>query len=259
MRALDSAIAFSKETGRSICVIWTLGQDLNCRFEDLFLVPKRFKMLIQIADEKNFEVFSRRCIRKLFSVSGRLLDCAKVGERFGDIFRSRFAKQKGLVYVETFYRLPYGSRHFADFHPAEPMQRKIDHYVRNFENVVGVHIRRTDNNKSIQYSPTSSFIECMQREVDEDNKVKFFLATDSLQVEDEIRKIFPTRIITHAKSSLDRNNPLAIQDALIDLYCLSMTRKLIGSYWSSFTDTASEIGQMETLIARKAAGPDSAI
>ncbi len=28
-------------------------------------------------------------------------------------------------------------------------------------------------------------------------------------------------------------------------------RKLIGSYWSSFTDVAGEIGRIETLIVRK--------
>ena len=233
-----------------------LDADLNCRFEDLFHVPNRFKKLIQIHYEKQFERFGRKWVRKLFSVSGRLLESNQGDWEFEEAFRRRFARQNGVVYVATYFRLPYGSSQFADFHVQDPLQRKIDSYVGKFENVVGVHIRRTDSKRSIENSPTSAFIESMRREVDEDSNVKFFLATDSPQVEQQMKEIFSGRIITHAKSSLDRNNPVAIQDALIDLYCLSRTRKLIGSYWSSFTNTASEIGQMETLIVMKGDGAE---
>ena len=40
-----------------------------------------------------------------------------------------------------------------------------------------------------------------------------------------------------------------MQDALIDLWCLAASRKIIGSYWSSFTDTAADMGGIEKVIA----------
>ena len=38
-------------------------------------------------------------------------------------------------------------------------------------------------------------------------------------------------------------------DALLDLYCLAACKKIIGSYFSSFTDTAASLGGIEKLIA----------
>jgi hypothetical protein len=78
--------------------------------------------------------------------------------------------------------------------------------------------------------------------------VKFVVATDFLEVQQELENIFPGRIIIHNKSSLDRSSPAAIRDAVIDLYCLAQTRKLIGSYGSSFTETASKLGDVETVV-----------
>jgi hypothetical protein len=38
-------------------------------------------------------------------------------------------------------------------------------------------------------------------------------------------------------------------DALLDLFCLAACKKIIGSYCSSFTDTAASLGGIEKLIA----------
>ena len=40
-----------------------------------------------------------------------------------------------------------------------------------------------------------------------------------------------------------------MQDALLDLYCLAAAKKLIGSYWSSFTDIAADMKGIEKVIA----------
>jgi len=68
-----------------------------------------------------------------------------------------------------------------------------------------------------------------------------------------LRNAFPGKIITYPKRVLERDNPLAAQDALIDLYCLSRCRKLIGSHWSSFTDVAWQIRGIERLIIKEEA------
>ena len=90
------------------------------------------------------------------------------------------------------------------------LQRIIDSYLDQSNNVVGVHIRRTDSKKSIQYSPTSKFIDLMRSEIDENNEVKFFIATDSPEEEQQLKEAFPDRIMTHYKVSLNRNDPRAI-------------------------------------------------
>jgi hypothetical protein len=41
---------------------------------------------------------------------------------------------------------------------------------------------------------------------------------------------------------LNRNSQQGITDAVVDMFCLSKTKYIYGSYWSSFSDIASVIG-----------------
>jgi hypothetical protein len=137
---------------------------------------------------------------------------------------------------------------FRAFRPIAALQQTVERYCSE-GNVIGVHIRRTDNRASIDKSPTTCFLELMQREVDADRSVKFFVATDSPEEESRLKQRFGGRIITHAKATLDRDDPRGIQDAVVDLYSLANCRKLIGSHWSSFTDVAAQIRGIERLVA----------
>ena len=113
---------------------------------------------------------------------------------------------------------------------------------------IGVHIRRTDNDESRTYSPTALFVERMQREVEKNSQVKFYLATDDPAEEKTIVNCFPGRVLSYVKRSLDRNNPQAIEDALIDLVNLSHCSKILASYFSSFSDVAASWGRIEKIV-----------
>lgn len=254
MRALDAAISLSQVMDRKLYVIWNLNSTLNCRFEELFSVSDCFTRIIQFKSRRIIDKLSGECLKLFFSKCGQFIydgdgGIEKLQRREHDNLKS-FFEQNRYIYIKTCYRFYQNSQPFTDLQPRKYLQKIINSYVNDFGNVIGVHIRRADNKASINRSPTAGFIELMQREVDRNNDVKFFLATDSIQEEQQLKQLFPNKIITHEKSSLDRNNPLAIQDAIIDLYCLSQTRKLIGCSGSSFTTTASIIGQMETIIVQ---------
>ena len=57
--------------------------------------------------------------------------------------------------------------------------------------------------------------------------------------------MFPNTITVYDKQSLDRNDPIAIRDAVIDLYNLAHCKKIYGSYYSSFSDIAALWGGIE--------------
>lgn len=38
---------------------------------------------------------------------------------------------------------------------------------------------------------------------------------------------------------------------MVIMLCLSKTRKISGSYWSSFSETAASIGNIELIVVRK--------
>lgn len=135
------------------------------------------------------------------------------------------------------------------FMPIEAIRNKIDNCTSKFEgkNVVGFHIRGTDNEKAKAESTLDKFISRMDKEIAKDKDVKFFLATDEQKAKDLLLKRYGERII-YNKNVLKRDSVKGMQDAAVDLYCLSKTSKIIGSYWSSYSEIAAEIGGIELEI-----------
>ena len=89
----------------------------------------------------------------------------------------------------------------------------------------------------------------MSKELEAYPETTFFLATDDKKEEALLRQTFPGKILSNQDRTLDRNSEAGIHDALLDLYCLASTEKLIGSYWSSFTDIAADMRGIEKVIA----------
>ena len=250
MRVLDSAMELAKRNNSRLEVIWNLEKKFNCKFEELFMMPQSISEIVY----QDLSTLSGKVARTLSYFNSIQFDNCLFHR---DINRLRYNNTKleeltrdKTTFVSTdsdFYR---HGRSFKEFVVKEALAQKIASYTDDFNQVVGVHIRRTDHEKAKKYSPTSLFIEHMERELTRHPESRFFLATDSPEVEAHLVEIFGNRIITHPKRSRDRNNPDAIKDALIDLYCLAGCKKIFGSFWSSFTDTASKIYGAETTIIK---------
>jgi hypothetical protein len=260
LRVLDSAIAFTEENSIQLSVVWILGPSCNCRFGDLFMVPKQVSRLFEPAIGflefplrravnvcsavcPNYYVDSRR-IKKLKNEPGSTY------RRIGDYLRRSAGDHSLFLQADSRFYYSSSSAPFSIFIPQKSIQDIIDGY--SVENMIGVHIRRTDNQKAIINAPFEKFVHHMRVEIDADRDAKFFLATDDPKTEIALKHRFPGRIFTHVKKSLNRNNPIAIRDAVVDLYCLSNCRKLLGTYWSSFSETASQIRGIDLILV----GPD---
>ena len=122
--------------------------------------------------------------------------------------------------------------------------------ISNRDVFVGLHIRRSDNEMSIKYSPTELFLEAIEKEIESNPSVKFYLATDDSQEEKLITERFGDRICTYRKRSVDRNTEVAIVDAMIDLTNLASCKKIYGSYYSSFSDVAAIWGNIEKEVLK---------
>jgi hypothetical protein len=247
MRALDSAIALSKRLDKPLHVLWRQDRALNSTFEDLFIVPESIQSISNLVLEG--PALSAQLADLLHILFDRCIDQECIESLRGQKYD--FADLVGLkaIFISTYSRFYDSGTHFRDLVPRQALQQMIDSYARDLENAVGVHIRRTDNVRAREKSPTARFIEQMEKEVqDDDDRVRFFLATDSPDEEVQLKAIFSDRIFTHPKRSLNRNDSIAAQDAVIDLFCLSKCRKLLGSYWSSFSDTAVEINGIPRVI-----------
>ena len=109
----------------------------------------------------------------------------------------------------------------------------------NIDELKGIHIRRTDNTKSIENSPTELFINAINQELVYNPDTVFFCASDSVQEVKLLSDIFGSKIIFNKNKSYSRNSPKGIKDALIDLCCLKKCNEIYGSFWSSFSETAA--------------------
>lgn len=128
------------------------------------------------------------------------------------------------------------------FKPVKSIREKIEDITGMLgENYIGVHIRRTDNDMSIQHSPDTLFIKAMDDAIRSNPNVKFYLATDCEETKAKFRKLYGDRLIFN-RSEADRGSTSGIIDAVTELYILSKAESIIGSYYSSFSETAAKLG-----------------
>lgn len=128
------------------------------------------------------------------------------------------------------------------FIPQDDIQERIDEVTRQFaEHTIGIHIRRTDNIVSSQSSPLENFIHLMSQEIELDAETKFYVASDDDGVKNELKAKYPGKVITLMEDT-DRNSLEGMKFAVVDLFCLSKTHKIIGSVGSSYSQVAAEIG-----------------
>lgn len=246
MRVINSAWILAQKKNCKLFVLWKMCDELNCPFEELFLPPKEFRII-------NFK--SNFNIKKLFYQF-----TAKQRFQNEDIENN---KTDGILHTEFFNRLStscyiFTWEHFYpanDYHlfvPTASLTKRIDEIAKNFgEHSVGVHIRRTDNTWAIANSKSDEFSIAIRKELKQFPDAKFYLATDDITEEERLRKEFGDAIVSNTGKTLARDSVEGMHDALIDLFCLSRTNKIFGSFYSSFTDIAADMRGIEKIVVGK--------
>ena len=251
MRVIDSAISFSEKNDVEIKILWVRNSELNCPFTKLFkaiestgitfydlpFLPFKYRLLYK---EKYFlNKFSKMV---LFDKVVFFRECERlIQENYN--FENLIKYKK--VFLSSWSRFYPNALMYKLFHPIDELKERIEDRTQNFSvNTIGVHIRRNDNRESIFYSPTELFVKLMKEEININNETNFYLASDSVVVKQELIREFKDRIITVCEDT-ERNSIKGIQAALVDIYSLSRTKKILGSYFSSFSETAAHISGIE--------------
>jgi predicted component of type VI protein secretion system len=253
MREMASALALARAAGQPLKVYWFRNKYLNCEFGRLF-EPIEGVQVLDVHASRLRGVFSADTLRHRFrAVHGRmdlLLSNEKVEEYWaaGVDLVPLVAKAKRCVIV-SYYSLQETKPMLGVFRPQADIRAEIEKAVAEFEphERVGVHIRGTDNAESSEHSPVDAFLERMKREVQEHPDARFFLATDDPCTERRVSDRFPGQVATRPKV-FARDKAEGVRDALVDLLILSQCRRILGSYWSSFTDMAADLGGADVEI-----------
>lgn len=245
MRVINSGWRLARERQEKLLILWNCNPELNCPFESLFRPVTEFKItsIHSVADLR--KLFYQKTAKNYLTNEEILAHRNPDGCLDPDYVKSL----KGNTYIFT-WEWFYPSEDYHLFVPTDALQKRIDKMTSQFgASCVGVHIRRTDNKPAIGKSSTDAFLTSMRQELEADPDTMFYLATDDRNEEALLRKAFPDRILSNQKRCLQRDSVEGMQDALLDLYCLSSTRKIIGSYFSSFTDIAADMHGIPKVIA----------
>jgi hypothetical protein len=262
MKAIDAAVGLAQEANARLHIIWFKDKGLNCRFDQLFRSLELKDVTLKEASWTDKLIFDRPR-RKNFHLPRlfqRVLfdDCIYEHEATQRFYRKfdflSWAQGKNVYIASCVYFHPQTMRPlFRIFQPIEKIQEQVRTFTDSFSRpTMGIHIRRTDNIASISQSPTELFIEKMREEIGKDEDCQFYVATDSEEEKKRLKDIFGERILTLPRAA-DRNSIAGMQDALVELYVLSHTRKIMGSMQSSYSETAAQISNIRCeLLTKKA-------
>ena len=258
---VDSAIKFQRlaKADKTI-LIWERNRNLNCSFKELFHYPDH----LHFVETKGFNKFSIRSYFEFYNsfhpstfrwpFFNKLLgketryNAVKYAEEIDHMINLNedyfFEMTVESLYISLWRRIGSNTEKLFKFQPVDEIIQQINDTVNAFNKyTIGVHIRRTDHKHAVKYSTTEGFIKAMENKIEKFD-ASFFLSTDSDYVKKLIQKRFGKRIIIRDRI-IDRNSTNGIRDAVIDLFCLSKTKEIIGSYKSTFSQVAAEIGGIE--------------
>jgi hypothetical protein len=221
LRAVGAARRLCARSGARCSIVWNWGE-----FSDFFAAAPDVEIVPDLCEPAPGRI--------RISSSDKTIDAtaSSLEVQSGNLF---WAKSES----------PISYSQIAGFVPrlSDPLARIVaDFRKEHFRNTVGFHIRRTDNPKSRQYSPDPLFVEQGRQAVE--NGKTIFLCTDNVETEEKLRQLFSPAVMIYPKRNrLPQRwprsfNKIDTEDDLIDLFLLSQTEYVQGSYWSSFSGLA---------------------
>jgi hypothetical protein len=255
LRVINSAIHYGKlNNGKRIYINWAKNNDINADYESLFIANDYLRLI------KKSHILNYFTSRDIQPISSSVSDIKKniVGlwasqyEYYDDFALEKFDYDSGVIKLNRnivlntcypLYRYKPEINNFYLLKPVQYLQCKINSILsKNQDNIIyGMHIRRTDNANSINVSKTDLFIEKAERLIKSDSNLFIYLSTDDYSIQRNFIDLFGHRILILENKDFSRNTLKGIEDAVIDLFILSNSVKIYGSYYSSFSEVASWI------------------
>ena len=250
MRVIASVYKFSLDNACDLVVHWNKEYGLNASFYKLFKPVDGLKILdSRLVDffinnnpcsynlhlPKFIDSIARR--KSFYSIGINQLN--QIANESDSVLVSSYSQQGDLYPLSKL------------FIPTDEIMEIINSVKGRFgKTTIGCHIRRTDNKQAQECSTLEMFNRKFDELFESEPSAKIFLCTDDIIVKQEIiRKYGDERIITY-DSTLNRHSFEGIRDAVVELYILASTDKIWGSFYSSYTEMASELYGTELEIIK---------
>lgn len=254
---LMSGIYEAKKRNMKLTVLWTLDRGCNAKLYDLLKPIEDIKVIN--LDQLGYRRVKGICALAL-TICLRIL--RKISVFFDDIYirkeyllhSSKIAFDEAMSNQQRVYvRCSANWIPWSELQYVKPMIQPIDSIVElvsenlksyKDKDIIGIHIRRTDHDYTIQHSPDELFEKEMDRMSKKNSNCVFFLATDDKGVEEKFRKkynIIPRHCFSREVLRSTKNGML---DACVDLWTLSRCKEVWNCYGSTFSRLAAFIGDI---------------
>ena len=260
---MASAYHWAKQTGDELTVLWKTERVMGAVNEAVFSLPEDIK-IIHAKDfgymDKPFSTLKYQLLeKKLRKKADYFSDVGTTYDLFvekGNAYYEEVMKNNDLKFIRAFSQ-------FHDFNgierplefikPVKYVSDKADAVIENIDSAsnIGVHIRRTDNQVCINNSPIEVFIDAMEKEIENDSRATFYIASDDLETILELKKRFGERVYYMSEKNFERDSDKGIADAFAELICLSHSKKIIGSFYSTYSRIAAMLSGIELEVVKK--------
>tara|TARA_R110002012_G_scaffold220618_1_gene392257 strand:+ start:8306 stop:9805 length:1500 start_codon:yes stop_codon:yes gene_type:complete len=253
LRAINSALILAKKLNQKLIVIWEINHEVGAHFHDLFEALDNVEFL-----SKKPKIFLINKSNTLFSKFRKKVFAIAPTIRTESV-KSFFSQDKNIESLKKYRRILIETEHaflfsedYSIFKPKKEINLFVEDKLKNIntDNLIGIHIRRTDHKQAISKSPLHLFVDVIKDELKIDQNFKFFLATDDDEVKQYFIKKFGNTIVTN-NFDLSRTTKAGIKNALLDILILSKTKKIYGSFYSSFSETAHYFGSNDLIILKE--------
>ena len=262
MRSIASGVYIAKQCeAQQIEIRWNKSDECFCNFSDLFQIEKNgfIGADIKVVENRSFIYKTGKyhdVYQKLQIPLGKMIRSVIFDQcidnfnkhRNGNIFNEVNRSAETLCLISCHSMANHYPLHSL-FKPVDAIEKQINQVTALFgKHVIGLHIRGTDH----KIAKANSTLDKFMQKIDSGcalQDTKFFLATDEQHVKQFFVEKYGDFIITR-NNILERDSIAGMQDALVDLWCLSRTCKIIGSFGSSYTELAAELGGIPLEFAK---------
>ena len=243
-----------------IYVIWTKNSDLNASFDSIFSPVVNFRfindsILYNLFLDSSFLKSKKKWQRLFFKVLKKCVSYYQVYDN-SKVYSNRFdrkywSKNHRNVIIDTCYDyfLLNDGNYYSNFILLPFLQNRVESIKSKLNSsCFGLHVRRSDNIKSIQFSTLNLFIYIIDFLIEHNSSVSFYLSTDDSDVLCMFKNKYPNYIISQNRSNYNRDTTDGVIEAAIDLYVLSNMSTIFGSFWSSFSEVSSWMNNFNLIV-----------
>lgn len=267
MRVAAAAYTMAQRTAVPFRVLWLPQWGMRCRFDDLFIsrhpAGEGSAPSFSLRDAAGFErfLFARakatnlwlpRLVQRLRFRRVILSPQIYYLQLDGFDFEAWFRQDSTLM---TAYRdfCPWSEQLIPQlFRPLPAIEQEVARRAAAFTPcTIGLHIRRTDNQESIEASPIELFFDTVDRELSEHPDLHIYLATDDEPTKLLFRQRYGEARIQTAPNAATRESTDGIREALIEMLLLARTARVYGSAGSTFSEMAVKFSGTPLTYLRK--------